>query len=336
MERGFSPSPKPLAMMRRDLSHRYTNCNALVLQTFICVKGGDVSAWFNVACVRPPPSSSISDPLSRKLELRHDKFICVLGVESFWFNKISYVWDSEYYFRGELSSAFVLLLASHHFKGKEFGAPSRVFIRLLYLASSAESQVYFSLLLMSNHFGVALIVLFKPCSPSSVFTINWSSFRVSAKGIPMEPLASDHWKIRRSHEEVGQANNAVLQQLMAKLREIEEIMVGLSHRMEEKYRDFEVGLSTLARRMEEMEVAFLHLRDPGYAQRSTSDSVNPGRPFPNDVAAENDPGNSDRGTAPMDIEEEPLNLSQASEIQDTCFKHVMNFFLNMVVPWEIL
>jgi hypothetical protein len=67
MEGGLSPSPKPSAMTRRDLSHRFASYNALVLQTtFICVKGGDVSAWFNVACVKPPPSSSISYPLSRK------------------------------------------------------------------------------------------------------------------------------------------------------------------------------------------------------------------------------------------------------------------------------
>jgi hypothetical protein len=58
-------------------------------------------------------------------------------------------------------------------------------------------------------------------------------------------------------------------------------------------------------------------KTPGPAQRSTSDSVNLGRPIPNDDAAENNPGNSDIGTTTMDIEEEPLNLSQASEIQDT-------------------
>jgi hypothetical protein len=73
---------------------------------------------------------------------------------------------------------------------------------------------FFAFLLMYNHFGVVIIVLYKPCSPCSVFTINWSSFRVNAQGIPMEPSASDHWKIRRSQEEVGQASNVVLQQLM--------------------------------------------------------------------------------------------------------------------------
>jgi hypothetical protein len=48
-----------------------------------------------------------------------------------------------------------------------------------------------------------------------------------------------------------------------------------------------------------------------------SDSVNPGRPFLPDVAAENDLGNFDRGTTPMDIEDGPLQLSRASNIQDS-------------------
>jgi hypothetical protein len=68
--------------------------------------------------------------------------------------------------------------------------------------------------------------------------------------------------------------------------------------------------------MNEMEVSFLHLRDADLARRSTSDSVNLGRPVPNYDTAKNKPGNSTRGMTPMDIEEDPLNLSQASEIQD--------------------
>jgi len=72
---------------------------------------------------------------------------------------------------------------------------------------------------------------------------------------------------------------------------------------------FEAGISALARRMDEMEVAFLHLRDPGPTQRSASNSVNLGRHVPNVGATKNNLGNSNRGTMPMDMEEEHLNLS---------------------------
>jgi hypothetical protein len=133
----------------------------------------------------------------------------------------------------------------------------------------------------------------------------------------METSATEHYKIRRNQKEVSQANNAVLQQLMEKLRELEEIMMGLSHQMEERYRVFEDSLSTLARRIDEMKAAFLHLRDPDATQCLVSNSMNLGRPIPIDVAAKNKPGKSDRGMTPMDIEEEPFNLSQAFEIQDT-------------------
>jgi hypothetical protein len=92
-------------------------------------------------------------------------------------------------------------------------------------------------------------------------------------------------------------------------------MVGLSNRMENKFRVFEVGLSTLVRTMDKMEATFLHLRDPRLDQRSTFDSINLRRPIPKDDVAGNNHGNSDRGTTPTNIEEEPLNLSQASEIK---------------------
>jgi hypothetical protein len=75
---------------------------------------------------------------------------------------------------------------------------------------------------MYSQFDVAIIVLYTPCSPCSVFTITWSSFRAHAQGIPMEPSTSDHWKVCRSHEEAGQANNVVLQQLMEKLERWKE------------------------------------------------------------------------------------------------------------------
>jgi hypothetical protein len=104
---------------------------------------------------------------------------------------------------------------------------------------------------------------------------------------------------------------------MAKLIEFEEMMAGLSHRMEEKYGEFEAALSALAQRMDEMEVAFHDFRDPGPIQRSTSNSMNPGRPFPSDVVVENDLGILSRQTAPMDIEEGLLHISQASGIHDS-------------------
>jgi hypothetical protein len=40
----------------------------------------------------------------------------------------------------------------------------------------------------------------------------------------MDPSVSDLRKILKHHEEFGQANNTSLQQLMAKLREFEEMM----------------------------------------------------------------------------------------------------------------
>jgi hypothetical protein len=170
---------------------------------------------------------------------------------------------------------------------------------------------------MSKHCGVVLLILFIPCYPCIVFTFHWSSFKVSAQRFPMEPSASDLGKILRRHEVFGQANNTALQQLMAKLREFEEMMAGLSHQMEEKFGEFKAAHSALARRMDEMEAAFHQFRAPGPLQRSASDSVNPGRPFLPDAAAENDSGNSDRGTAPMDIEDGPLQLSGASDNQDS-------------------
>jgi hypothetical protein len=81
---------------------------------------------------------------------------------------------------------------------------------------------------MSKHYGVVLLILFIPYSPCIVFTFRWSSFRVSAKGFPMEPSTSDLRKILKCHKEFDQANNSSHQQLMAKLRELEEMMVGLS------------------------------------------------------------------------------------------------------------
>lgn len=45
--------------------------------------------------------------------------------------------------------------------------------------------------------------------------------------------------------------------------------------------------------------------------------MNPGKPFLPDVATENESRNFDWGTTPMDIEDGPLQLSRASNIQDS-------------------
>jgi hypothetical protein len=87
--------------------------------------------------------------------------------------------------------------------------------------------------------------------------------------------------------------------------------------MEEKFGEFEASLSALACRMDEMEASFHYFRALRPLQHSTFDLVNPRRPFPPYVVVENDSGNYDRGTAPMDIKEGPIQLSQASGIHDS-------------------
>jgi len=84
--------------------------------------------------------------------------------------------------------------------------------------------------------------------------------------------------------------------------------------MEERFRVFDLGLSTLAWRMDKMEITFLHLwdprrGDPGPAQPSTSDYVNLRRPIPNEDVLENNIGNFYIEMVPMENEEEPLNFS---------------------------
>jgi hypothetical protein len=95
---------------------------------------------------------------------------------------------------------------------------------------------------------------------------------------------------------------------------VEGILVGLSNQIEERFSYFEDGLFALVCRMGDMEVAFLHSRDPGPTQHSTSDSINLGRLVPNVGTAEKNPRIYDRGTTPMDIEEQPPNHSQNSTI----------------------
>jgi hypothetical protein len=129
----------------------------------------------------------------------------------------------------------------------------------------------------------------------------------------MEPSMRDLWH-NRGHDAAGQN---FLQQLMGKLKELEGMLTRLSNRMEEWFNFFEVGLSSLARRLDDMEAVVQTLRDLGSAQHSTSDSVNLGRPVPNDGVAENNQGSSDRGTTPMDIEEDPPNPLQNLKMQDT-------------------
>jgi hypothetical protein len=152
---------------------------------------------------------------------------------------------------------------SQGFCGASFRFPQQIFRSL------------FSLPSMCNHFDDVFLDFYSPCLPYLVFTITWSSYKARAEGIPMEPSVRDLWN-NRSHEAT------VLQQLMAKLQELEGMLVELSNWMEERFISLKVGLSSLARRMDDMEVIVQQIRDPGPAQRSTSDSVNLGRNPPND------------------------------------------------------
>jgi len=104
---------------------------------------------------------------------------------------------------------------------------------------------------------------------------------------------------------------------MEKIKELEGMLTGLSNQMEEWFNYFKVGLSSLAWRMNYMEESIQIMRDVGTAQCSTSDSLNLGRLVPNDRVAENNQGSSDKGTMPMDTEEDPPNPLQNPEVQDT-------------------
>jgi hypothetical protein len=76
--------------------------------------------------------------------------------------------------------------------------------------------------------------------------------------------------------------------------------------MEERFSYFEAGLSALAQEwMTWRQLSFTY--ETLTSSTLNLDSVNLGRPVPNDGVAENNHGSSDRGTTPMDIEEEPPN-----------------------------
>jgi hypothetical protein len=62
-------------------------------------------------------------------------------------------------------------------------------------------------------------------------------------------------KIFHHHEEFSHVNILALRQLMTKFREFEELMDGLTRRMEENFGEFKVALATLSCRLDEMDVA---------------------------------------------------------------------------------
>jgi len=154
------------------------------------------------------------------------------------------------------------------------------------------------------NFDVVFIEICTPCSPISA---SWSTYKAHTRSIPMEPLARDLW-----HNRDATWKN-FLQQLMGKLRELEGTITWLSNQIEECFNYFEANLSSLARRLDDMEVTVQTLRDPGPIQHSTSDSVNLGRPGPNDGVVENKQGSFDRGTTPMDTGEDPSIPQQNPE-----------------------
>jgi hypothetical protein len=130
----------------------------------------------------------------------------------------------------------------------------------------------------------------------------------------MEPSANDFKKILRRHEEFVKANNSTLQQLMDIFREFDEIMVGLTQRMEAKFSEFEKALVVLSHRLDEMESTIQQLRAHAHSGRSVSDSVNVVRLSAHDVGIGNDTGNINCGIAPMDTEEGPQHFTRASDV----------------------
>jgi hypothetical protein len=169
-------------------------CSALVPRGYlICVKGDHNNAWIYEACVMSSPSS------------HNSMFICSLNMTNLLaVSELNPLGSTRIALIGslEVGSHLLLCLRLHTStsisrKGSQVQERVSLGASIRFLQQNHKSL--FALRFVYSHFDVAFLDLYTPCSPYSVFTITWNSYRAHSQGIPMEPLVRDLWN-SKSHQ----------------------------------------------------------------------------------------------------------------------------------------